>query len=524
MACPVVVVAPGSPNTTPAIWGNQVTLSTTDPVGFGVTAGKVSLKCSDGRTLVDALSIVSWLPQTIVFTLPAKTAVVACDLPLFYELWVHIPAIPPATAMDCGPYIIDILASITDPTQLSANDLTQLASQFHISVSVPGPGMVPVTGVPVRAQVVPPLGTDLPFTDSNGAPLPRILKWNPVIGGFRTEAMHRAAQAQRTKVPPFVLRSPATLAALAKARPGGVPVRVLPPPGPSVTVEVSWTITGFSLFGIGTITVQEGTLFTLADPDNPLGGVAPTLSSVLIGILFQPWITPLTDPPTPARQPVFYLLNAKVRLSVSATQTQSEWIDLPPVPLPVPVLEIPVVLALFSDANFTGHILACVPSNAALRDLQSMTKKLGDIQDELGPLRSVVSVAAWLTGLQSLLDKLPVSPGATALVVANDRGQINLDDQIMEKGGTFGWDTDWEDQVSSMIMFGPAGTAAAFFSAPDWSDSEGRYDIDVGFELSVSVKSLSSKFPASVPAGALVVVKHTTDDSFNDTLSTLQFI
>ena len=80
MSCPNVVVSPGAPGTTFAIWGNQVTLSTTDLVGFGVTAtgGKVSLKCSDGRTLKDALTIVSWSAQTIVVTLPLKTAVAAC--------------------------------------------------------------------------------------------------------------------------------------------------------------------------------------------------------------------------------------------------------------------------------------------------------------------------------------------------------------------------------------------------------------------------------------------------------------
>jgi hypothetical protein len=545
MTCPLVVVTPGELGTTPALWGNQVTLSTTDLVGFGPTAGKVSLKCSDGRTLADALAIVSWLSQAIVFTLPAKSAVATCNSPLFYELWVHIPAIPPINAMDCGPHTIDILSSVTDPTQLDVNDLTDLAKKFLISVSVPGPGMVPTTGVPVRAQIVAPLGTALPFTDISGAALPRILKWNPVIGGMRVEAMQRAAQAQRAKIPPLVLRSPVTLAALAeqvahqrrsapepaKSRlvpadvlPGGVPPATLPPPVPSVVVEVCWTITGFSLFGIGTITVQEGTLFTLADPNNPLGGVAPTLSSVLIGILFQPWVTPFTEPPTPARQAVMYLLNARIKLSVGQTHTASQWIDLQPVPLPVPVLEVPVLLALLSDANFTGHLLACVPSNSPLRDLAAMTNKLQAIQDLLAPLQTIESVAAWLTGLGSLINKLPVSPGATPLVVANNNGQIDLDSQVMEKGGTFGWDTDWEDQVSSMIMFGPPGTAAAFFSAPEWSDNEGRYDISVGFELSVSVRNLAINPTASIPAGALVVVKTSSDESFNDKLSTLQFI
>ena len=520
MACPTIVVAPGSPNTTPAVWGGQVTLSTTDLIGFGPTPGAVSLRCSDGRVLAAALTIVSWLPQTVVVTLPAQNAVAACDSPLFYELSVHIPI----AASDCGPLVIDILNSITDPTQLTANDLNQLAAQFLISLTVPGSTMVPQTGVPVRAQIVPPFGTGLTFTDVTGSPLPRILKWNPVIGGLRAEAIQRVAKAKRAKVPPVVLRSLATLNALSIKPKGDRPVAVLPPPPPSITVEVQWSITAFSIFFPSQVTVQEGTLFTLADPNDPVHGVAPTLSSILIGILFQPWITPLTEPSTPARQAVFYSLNARIRLSVPVTNIVGQWIQLPSVQLPVPVLEVPVLLALFSDPNFTGHILPCVPANAPLRDLQSMVNKLQAIQTALSALANLESVASWLAGLGSLLGKLPVSPGAATLAVANDQGKIDLDDYIMQKGGTFGWDDDWEDQVSSIFFFGPQGTSGAFFSAPGWSDNEGRYDITVGFELSASVRNLSSKTPASLPAGALTVVHNTTDDDFNDTLSTLQFI
>jgi len=220
--CPNVILTPGAPGTAPATWGNPVTLATTDLVGFGtMSAGsKVSLKCSDTRTLVDALPVVSWSPQTIVVTLPAKNAVAACDSPLYYQLWVHIPAMLLLPAKDCGPYTIDI-TSVIDPTQpgsIDPNDLTELAHGFHISVTVPGPGMVPKAGVPVRAQLVPPLGTGLPFTGVDGLPLPLNTKWNPTIGAMRAQALGLVAEAasRRVEVPPLLVRSPATYAALAK--------------------------------------------------------------------------------------------------------------------------------------------------------------------------------------------------------------------------------------------------------------------------------------------------------------------
>src|SRR5918911_166546 len=80
--CPTVIVAPGGPGRAPATWGSAITLSTTNLVGFGVrsTDSKVSLKCSDGRTLAQ-LPIVSWSAQEIVCMLPAKSSVAACDTP-----------------------------------------------------------------------------------------------------------------------------------------------------------------------------------------------------------------------------------------------------------------------------------------------------------------------------------------------------------------------------------------------------------------------------------------------------------
>jgi hypothetical protein len=124
------------------------------------------------------------------------------------------------------------------------------------------------------------------------------------------------------------------------------------------------------------------------------------------------------------------------------------------------------------------------------------------------------------------------------IAVANTDGKISLDDYDLDTSilGRLGGGSDWEDQVSSILLFGPPagatmnsgqgpiGSSVHFFSAPGWNDSEGQYNIDIGKELSVAVRNLVSKTPASDPPGALKVIKATTDDNFNDVLSTLKFL
>lgn len=550
LTCPTVIVTPGTPGTAPAVWGSAMTLSTTDPVGFGIrsTDSKVSLQCSDGRTLAQ-LPILSWSPQEIVCTLPAKSAVAACDAPAYYELWVSWTSL--SQLHECGPYHIDIIGTIDpgDPTSIDPNDLTELARGFTISVTIPGPGPIQ-TGVPVRVQLLPPLGVNLPFTGIDGRPLP-VPRKRGVIGSIRLQAIEIAAAARGGDPPPLVVRSEATYEALAKQsatreRTTTASVRVGPagkgppaatnlplPPPPSITVEVVWSVTVFSLFG--STTVGEGTLYMLADPDDPINGVAPTLTSLVLGVLFRPWITASTYPQTRPREVAAYFVNASIRLSVGSVV--GEEVPLPAVQLPVPTLEVPALLLLFRDSSFTGRVLPCVPANSLYNKIGPLRTAVGAARDALAPLESVASVASWLLSLDKLLGLLPVDDNTT-VAVANSEGKIDLDDYELDHSVLpWNWgDWDWEDQVSSIFLFGPTtgmtinagagptGSSISFFSAPGWSDNEGEYVIDIGFELSVGVLSLSSKFPTSIPSDALTVITHTTDDDFNDVLSTLQFL
>ncbi|MDQ6768853.1 MAG: hypothetical protein M3Z54_02560 [Gemmatimonadota bacterium] len=48
-----------------------------------------------------------------------------------------------------------------------------------------------------------------------------------------------------------------------------------------------WTLSAFSLF-VGIVEMAEGSVFILVDPDDPLHGLKPTLSSSVLGVLMQP--------------------------------------------------------------------------------------------------------------------------------------------------------------------------------------------------------------------------------------------
>jgi hypothetical protein len=178
-----------------------------------------------------------------------------------------------------------------------------------------------------------------------------------------------------------------------------------------------------------------------------------------------------------------------------------------------------------------------VPGNALNRDIPALGTALRALQTALAPLEAISSVATWLLGLDRLLELLPVDPHTT-VAVADPNGRINLDDYELDHSVLpWNWgDWDWEDEASSIFLFGPpagatinagarpTGSSVAFYSAPDWTNSEGQYNIDIGFELVVEVPTLASKYPSSIPIDALTVVANTTDDNFNDVLSTLTFL
>ncbi|MDQ6671294.1 MAG: hypothetical protein M3069_11190 [Chloroflexota bacterium] len=424
---------------------------------------------------------------------------------------------------------IDILNIPVPPPPPTLADLTNIAKAFHISLTQP-PGTLQI-GQPVRASLVPPLVQGLTFIGVDGVPIISTLTQALTFGMMQkmTKAMlgHagtvepsvRTRGAAQLYAGPGGKRHSTATAAPRSGRGALAGTKLAQVPGLAVNVDVQWTLSAFTLFA-GIVEMAEGSVFILADPDDPLHGPKPTLSSSVLGLLMQPWVRELTTPPQePARVLALFFLTAKIRLT--AGQVTTDWIELPLAQVPVPVMDLPTVLVLFEDVTFARRLLVCVPGNSLFNSVGPLRDVLKLLRDALQPLATLKNVAGWLLGLNPLIDKLPFD-GGTPLAIADDQGRINLEDQVIGRGAF--WDDDWEDKVSSILFVGPMGKTAECFSAPGWSGNEGWYYVELGIELAVLVPSLTSRAPASVPIGALTVVVESTDPNFNDRMSSLTLV
>lgn len=490
------------------MWGGTVTLVTNDLIGFGPADGSnsITISCPGGGAAAP-VTIASWSPQTIVCTLPA-TPLTGCTPGAGYALNVSSTVAGPCQ------YPIDVVATL-DPAQLTAADLTYLASAFNIAVSVPVtapppgvPATVPID--PLRVRLVPPPATPFTFVGEDGTVLHVPRKWQhpDVPVHAMTRALAAAAQGNSEPHPP--LRSPATMAALVgskattDARHATAAAAALDP-GTAVTIDVKWTVLLYPLVG-PPVAVAEDTFFKLVDPDNP-AATAPTLTSLALGLLLRPWVT-ADDLRNPAAwQLATYNITATIRLSVGGVS--GEPVTLAGKDLPAPLIAIPVVLLLFRDVNLGGPVLPCVPPTSPYsRTVADVVDGLRHVLDILGPVQTLVDVAAWVAGIEQIMALLPADT-TTHVVRAGSGGALNLDDVRTDSSwyDPSSWSSwDWEEQVSSFAVLGPAATStvpwAGVGSTLEFDNSfVGQFYLDIPPQLHALVLDLRTATPQATVLG-----------------------
>jgi len=540
-ACPTIVISPGE--TLPANWGMQVILTgvmdLTHPMPFG-TSGNVTLKCAGGNT-IPLTTITPWNAITLAVQLPPASPP-GCNAP--YQLVVHIVPVAGA-AIDCPVSI-----KIADLTVL---DLKALACMFTIMVGAPS-GLKPLdVGTPLPARIVPPAGTALNFIDLNGQPIPgpkAISSEALTLQALSAELVAASGSRRPGSLGSNRDRVGSTGAAAAAVRRHATVYRIaervlegeatrwqqnrsqwrvphLAPPSPNdVTVEVEWRVEGLALLFFQSFNVEEGKLFSLSDPNT-------TLNSPAIGLLFRPWVTSATDPPTPPLIPAVYFLYAKVKLTALG---QSADCELGPIPLlQIPVLELPSVLAVFRDTAYQGKVLVCVPANGVVgstpvsaASVGLLRQTLSKLQNLLGKINTLVGVAEWITGL-STLTAATASADGDKLAVSDVSGVVNLEDSIIEHN----WygDYDWGDEASSAILVGAPDQTVAFYSYYDAGDVGrfywnygGEFQLSTDWDLNVRVPSFVTNPPVDeTNKPNKVLVPDPNDDNFNDAVSKIRF-
>jgi hypothetical protein len=409
--------------------------------------------------------------------------------------------------------------------------LNDLASILRIEV--PGSHQIQ-PGQPVTARIAPPV-SELRAADVLS--LPVVLTWISKGLVFATGSTGLQQEPLNQNLPSVLGAMPIADVTRALTAVPGVPgvlgqLDALVPVSLQVPValKVLWRITRSE--GDVIVDVAEGqdtflssdALGSWDDNANDFG----ILGSPEITLTFAPPVVELTENPVNV---VTYVLRAKAVIHVGGVTSTT--VDLPPVLLSIPAIPVPWILALFRheqykpmDGSDEGFALIVVPANSILKDVAQLTQTLQQLQGTLSSLQQFTRFASALVGLQSLIDQIPPQP----FIVLQSTDQIsNLGDiQIKPTSGT-----DWQginanDEITSLILFGPEDHFALCYSETGADADEGWFSVKLGSELYVKVPSLGldSGQIHSQPEGAVTVQSfpsgHIDAPTFNDELSSVK--
>ena len=115
-----------------------------------------------------------------------------------------------------------------------------------------------------------------------------------------------------------------------------------------------------------------------------------------------------------------------------------------------------------------------------------------------------------------------------AALLAEDHVQFRQADEIANLNDitlASGWlnDTEAEDEISSLLLFGPPGRAVDLFNDRSFGVSEGVFTIKTQKQLVAGVRDLHTDFPSVEPVDASLLRRGAPDDDFGDELSSLRF-
>lgn len=182
-------------------------------------------------------------------------------------------------------------------------------------------------------------------------------------------------------------------------------------------------------------------------------------------------------------------------------------------PLPVPTL-----LALFRHPDFAyrhadeavaGTALLIAPAGTSPADLAALRAALAGLRAAVRALSGFARFATLGSRLERLVGALREYPDERLRYIRADA----LDSLA---------DTGADDDLSSMVLLGPADRSARCFIHRDRVEAGGRMDVTVQDDHIVLIPSLHAKSPATEPGGrTVIVVEPDGGQTFGDELSSL---
>ena len=185
-------------------------------------------------------------------------------------------------------------------------------------------------------------------------------------------------------------------------------------------------------------------------------------------------------------------------------------------------VRVPSVLALFRNRAFSaadyGAALLVVPGNSPLSSVAGVRSAVAQLHAAAERLSVFGRFAALAGRVAALLTALRTHDHVA--FVRTD-ALTDLHTITLIPRGVLADDIKAEDEVSSLILLGPAGRRARLFIHRGFDQTGGRLDVGVEDENAVLIADLGST--ETVPAGrAQVIVTPSRQKSFDDTLSSVQ--
>lgn len=250
-----------------------------------------------------------------------------------------------------------------------------------------------------------------------------------------------------------------------------------------------------------------------------------------ITVAFAPRVVEQTD--TMRHRPILKnFIQARVRLS--ASDSTSDWVELPKVPVLVAPLLLPTVLALFRHADFAqrsgrqkGWALILVPHDSPVRNFPELQEALTTLELALDELSLFPTFNLLLNGIQTMGSALK----AQQTVRVHPGSARKLKRIKMPGLGTA------NNRTSSAIFLGIEGSKVACFIPPNCNKqgfwAEGRFDLTIGPAMHTLVRNFNAEYPNSEPHGNEIDVVQPPKKApkwpgggknFNDALSSVCFV
>ena len=213
------------------------------------------------------------------------------------------------------------------------------------------------------------------------------------------------------------------------------------------------------------------------------------LNGPTVALRFRPEVVELL---AAAPAPIARRIRATVVLAAGeATATRALEADVQ-----VFALRVPSLLALFRNPGFSaaddGAALMVAPGSSPLTSLSAAASAVETLHAAAQALSVFARFAALAGRVNTLVNALHAHPADHVRFVRTD-ALANLNTITLIQRGPLANDIEAEDELSSLVLLGPAARRARLFIRRDFDQAAGRLDVGVEDENIVLISNLGSK-------------------------------